>query len=182
MIPKNDDRTQRRRSAGFTLTEMIVVIGIIGVVLGLLTPVIARVRKAGRDTQCKSNLRQIFQAYKIYVSDNQGKKPMATNRPSLRLNDLPSIADVLESYCGRKVFRCPLDKLEFFETEGSSYEFNVVAYGRVVQQTDPFIEAVKMTVDPPSIPAFYDYECFHGKEDSGHGKNAVFGDGHVESF
>ncbi|NOZ20046.1 MAG: prepilin-type N-terminal cleavage/methylation domain-containing protein [Planctomycetes bacterium] len=171
-----------RSSTGFTLTELVVVIGIIGVIFGLLTPVIVRTRKAGRDLQCKSNLRQIFQAYKIYVSDNQGRKPMVTNRPSLGLNKLPSISDVLAPYCGRKVFRCPLDKQEFFETEGSSYEFNVIAYGRVVAQTDPLITAVQMSVDPASIPAFYDYECFHGKENGGRGKNAVFGDGHVETF
>ncbi|MEW6356155.1 MAG: type II secretion system protein [Planctomycetota bacterium] len=171
-----------RRSAGMTLTELMVTLGIIAVVLGLLTPVIARVRKAGRDAQCKNNLRRIFEGYKIYTSDNRGKKPMVTNRPSLGLNDLPSIADVLESYTGRAVFRCPLDKMEFFEKDGSSYEFNVTAYGRLADDMLPFGQRRQQTMDPPNTPAFYDYECFHGRKDSGHSKNAVFGDGHVETF
>lgn len=176
------ENTRRRRSSGMTLTEMVIVLGIIGVLFGLLTPVLVRARKMARNTQCQSNLRRIFEGYKMYTNDNKGKKPMVTNRPSLELNDLPCIADVLESYTGTKIFRCPMDDQGFYEKERSSYEFNVTAYGKIAEDPLTFGGRPRPTPDPANTAAFYDYECFHGKKDSGHAKNAVFGDGHVETF
>jgi len=173
--------SSRGGPSGFTLTELIVVIGIIGVVLGLLTPVFSRIRKGARTTQCQSNLRQVFQAYKMYTNDSH-TKPMVTNRPSLGLNSLPSIVAVLEPYTDRRVFRCPLDDMGFYEADESSYEFNVTAYGKVAEDALPFGGRRRRNMDPANTAAFYDYEAFHGPKDSGHGKNAVFGDGHVEAF
>ena len=49
------DRSHR----AFTLIELLVVIGIIAILLGILLPVVSRMREAGRRTQCASQLRQI---------------------------------------------------------------------------------------------------------------------------
>ncbi len=58
---------------GFTLTELMVVIGIIVVLLGLLLPALAGVFSSGRMTKSMSNMRQIGQWMRMYSSDNRAR-------------------------------------------------------------------------------------------------------------
>ena len=63
--------TGRRRN-GYTLVELLVVIGIITVLLGILLTSLAQARAMSRRTRCLSNLRQIGAANALYAAEFPG--------------------------------------------------------------------------------------------------------------
>jgi prepilin-type N-terminal cleavage/methylation domain-containing protein/prepilin-type processing-associated H-X9-DG protein len=62
---------------GFTLVELLVVIGIIAILISLIFPALAAARRAADQLQCASNLRSIGQGILIYLDENQNVFPPA---------------------------------------------------------------------------------------------------------
>jgi prepilin-type N-terminal cleavage/methylation domain-containing protein/prepilin-type processing-associated H-X9-DG protein len=64
-----------RKPQGFSLVELLIVIGVLGVLISLLLPALAGARKDANQIACAANLRSISQGLGIYENENDGYIP-----------------------------------------------------------------------------------------------------------
>jgi prepilin-type N-terminal cleavage/methylation domain-containing protein len=76
------------RSSGFTLVELLVVIGIIAVLVAILLPAMSRSREMARRTACLSNLRQVHMAFMLYAGENHDQVPLGYRTASKQYNSM----------------------------------------------------------------------------------------------
>ncbi|MHB1156971.1 MAG: type II secretion system protein [Phycisphaerales bacterium] len=77
---------------GFTLVELLVVMGIIALLLGILVPALAGAREMARQCRGMSDLKQILTGYTTYTNDNDGQllygySPGSVGGVNLTVND-----------------------------------------------------------------------------------------------
>jgi len=94
----NDSACAGGWPAGFTLVELLVVIGVACVLVGLLMAMLAGARRSANGVTCESNLRQWGAATLIYANEHNGQLPrrgqgvsptVLVNRPTDWFNALP---------------------------------------------------------------------------------------------
>ena len=186
MNPELPDR-KRARLLAFTLIELLVVIAIVGILAGLLLPVISKAKESGRATACLSNLRQMGVALQLYVSENENRLPWMRDKqygtnsiPPTNSIPLKSPDEVLTNHLGSiAILKCPSDRENnVFQQSASSYAWNSLLNG---QDADKMV-ILNLAFNPHQIPVFYDKESFHAQRGAGKEINFLYADGHINKL
>lgn len=113
---QNGNCARCRRSRGFSLLELLLVIALIAVLLSSLVYVAVGLRRSAGGSACLANLVAIQKAITAYAQANQGRFPDLAGEKS--------IESVLKPYLGggSSAFACPADG-EVFPSLGSSYDW-----------------------------------------------------------
>ena len=172
----------RKGIRAFTLIELLVVIAIIAILAAMLLPVLSKAKEAGRAAACLSNLHQIGLALQIYVSDNNNRMPVMseklveTNSPPTN-PPIATVDIVLRNHLGNtNVLHCPSDPKVFAET-ASSYYWNSLLNGQDADHLQ-----MLLTTAPHQIPVFLDKEVFHAARGPGKEVNYLYADGHIKNL
>ena len=169
----------RHHKKAFTLIELLVVLSIISLLMGILLPVVHKVRAKGRSIACRANLHNLALAFRMYLDANNDIMPLAAQKPTKNTSFLPITHFLLPHVDKeRKVFKCPADigPESLFDTEGTSYEYFLLLGGKPVSKN--FLTQ-RLGFKEGQVQVMYDFEPFHGKAGKLDAKNYLYADGHV---
>jgi prepilin-type N-terminal cleavage/methylation domain-containing protein/prepilin-type processing-associated H-X9-DG protein len=112
---------------GFTLIEMLVVIGIICLLLGLLLPTLGNTREVARKVQCLANIRQMGHAVQMYHNDYR----KICTYPQYAGTDTYYYDLLMPYLTDEDIFSCPSDTVDFsLMANGVSYGHNAEGFPR----------------------------------------------------
>jgi prepilin-type N-terminal cleavage/methylation domain-containing protein/prepilin-type processing-associated H-X9-DG protein len=136
-----------RRRCGFSLVELLVVIGIIAVLVAILLPALSSARRSANTVQCASNLRQLTIALIGYANEHRGYFPPNTGEDQLFWYQEPMIGSYIPSgipmpdgSLAGGALLCPND----FDDTLRSYSMNTFASSMVSSVVRPGLDS-----DPP---------------------------------
>lgn len=176
-------------SSGFTLVELLVVIGIIGVLIGILLPVVTKAREQANRTKCLANLRELGNAMVTYANSHKDRLPN-TNPPQTP-SDYDAVNAVLvalnrDQVKSPGVFHCPsdddpvptaIDTADYTLPNSArvSYDFYSIFWEPEYGPKLTAIRSAPLAWDLNGGGAASATDMNHGPK----GGNVVYGDGHA---
>ena len=145
---------------GFSLVELLVVIGIIAILIGILLPALSRARENAKTVQCGSNMRQIGMVMRMYAEEHKGWIPGSPNTSGAFLwesiynnGNCPNISQIFD-------YQAPIAKAmrrKFEEGSGTNERIaRVLALINAPEfrcpENDVLATAFKDTPDTPVFP------------------------------
>ncbi len=140
---------KKRKTRGFTLIEVLVVVAIIALLIAILLPSLSRAKQMSKMIQCQSNEHQQLRAFLMYAHDHKGRLPGTTNDefadwlgftngPNGTIGKEPEMG-TLYKYMGRakKAYHCPIYGDDVRDTEPEftfNYCSNYSLSGALIEQ------------------------------------------------
>jgi len=155
------------RLSGFTLVELLVLIGIIALLISIILPAVGVARQQAKVTRCAANLRQISAACNTYAVENGGEFP-TLDMPNTGANlwDVPLtfVQQLKKQGVPQEAFFCPAtqDRTaadEYFTKYSNFYILNYNVWiprknGPDMLPPAPNYSGAKYTIMNPTGPKF----------------------------
>ncbi len=162
----------------FTLVELLVVVAIIGILAGIILPVLGKARENAYKVACVSNLKQIGTALRIYANEHGESFPTDNDG-----NAMESLSLLYSSYLSnREIFSCSSNSTD---TSGLTSQTDIAdgtAQGISFNCSYGY-DPTKDTTINPGVALASDIPTSNGGLGSNHknrGTNILYIDGHVE--
>ena len=137
------------RRTGFTLIELLTVIAIIAILVAILFPVFAAVRRSAQKSACGANMRQIVQALKLYKEQYE-YYPRALY--GYRFNGVEQQTLSAVYLRDKASFTCPLSR---FRTNDTTWTDAAVNYaGAPCPRTAQMVNNVCVPVEVPRFSSY----------------------------
>jgi prepilin-type N-terminal cleavage/methylation domain-containing protein/prepilin-type processing-associated H-X9-DG protein len=175
---------------GFTLIEILVVLGILSVIAGILLAVLPKAREKGRQSSCLSNLHQHGVALRLYVTDFDGQWPDMRAWTDTKINISP-------------LLKCPNVTVpaQFAHIASLSYGYNFNLAASIpesqgisdskIQWPSATISIAEVDITERPAPELIGFNYFRAIEDNSRnrpferhsgGANYLFCDGHMKWY